>query len=101
MNEPDKTVPLTRGIGGPVIGTASVAEDGTLTAEVTDPDAVEALRPAFSAFSIGTVPDRERIVHDDPALAARIREGIAEAECGETVYHGSLAQHLDDGDDDE
>ena len=45
------------------------------------------------------IPERERLVHDDPALAQQIRDGIAEAERGETVYRGSFAQYLD-GDDD-
>lgn len=41
------------------------------------------------------IPERERLVHDDPELAARIREGIEQAERGETVDLGSFAQHLD------
>lgn len=41
------------------------------------------------------IPERERLVHDDPALAEQIREGIAEAEAGETVGLGSFAEHLD------
>lgn len=40
------------------------------------------------------VPERERLVHEDPELAAQIREGIAEAEAGRTVDLGSFAQHL-------
>lgn len=40
--------------------------------------------------------DREQIVHDDPVLAAQIREGIAEAERGETVHLGSFAQYLEE-----
>jgi len=47
------------------------------------------------------VPERERLVHDDPVPAAQIREGIAEAEAGRTVDLGSFAQHLDEGDDDD
>lgn len=43
--------------------------------------------------------EREQIVHDDPALAAQIRKGIAEAERGETVHLGSFAQYAEDGDD--
>lgn len=39
--------------------------------------------------------ERERLVHDDPELAAQIREGTAEAERGDTVDLGSFAQHLD------
>lgn len=41
------------------------------------------------------VPERERLVHEDPELAASIRQGIAEAENGETVYRGTFAQYLD------
>jgi hypothetical protein len=44
---------------------------------------------------------RERLVHDDPELAAQIREGVAQAERGETVDLGDFAQYLDEGDDDE
>jgi len=47
------------------------------------------------AFWRRPIPDRERLVHDDPGLAAQIREGIAEAERGETVDLGSFAQALD------
>lgn len=39
---------------------------------------------------------REQLLHDSPALADQIREGIAEAEAGQTVYLGSFAEHLDD-----
>jgi hypothetical protein len=46
------------------------------------------------------IPERERLVHDDPALAARIRQGIAEAEAGLTVDRGSFAKYLDDEPDD-
>jgi hypothetical protein len=41
------------------------------------------------------IPERERIIHDNPELAAQIREGIAQAERGETVDLGSFAHHLD------
>jgi hypothetical protein len=44
------------------------------------------------------VHERERLVHENLALAAQIRRGIAEAECGETRDLGSFAQYLD-GDD--
>lgn len=45
--------------------------------------------------------ERERLVHENPELAAQIREGVAEAERGETVDLGSFAQHLDERDDDD
>ncbi len=41
------------------------------------------------------IPQRERLVHDDAVLAEQIREGVAEAERGETVDLGSFAQHLE------
>lgn len=41
------------------------------------------------------IPERERLVHDDPALAEQIREGIAQAERGETVDLGNFAQYLE------
>lgn len=44
------------------------------------------------------VPERERLVHENPELAAQIREGITEAERGETADLGSFAQYLDDED---
>jgi hypothetical protein len=40
--------------------------------------------------------ERERIVHENPELAQQIREGVEEAEAGQTVYLGSFAQYLDD-----
>lgn len=57
---------------------------------------VEIAYPLIRAY----IADRERLVHEDPQLAAQIREGIAQAQRGETVDLGSFAQHLDeDGDD--
>ena len=46
------------------------------------------------------IPERERLVHENPELAEQVREGIAQAERGETVDLGSFAQHLDESDDD-
>jgi hypothetical protein len=45
-------------------------------------------------------PEREMIVWDNPDLAQEIREGIAEAERGETVDLGSFAGYSDDEDED-
>jgi hypothetical protein len=42
------------------------------------------------------IPERERLVHEDPELAANIREGIAEAERGGTADLGSFSPYLDD-----
>ena len=41
------------------------------------------------------------LVWENPALAEQIREGIAEAEVGATVYLGSFAQFLTEDDDEE
>lgn len=45
---------------------------------------------------LADIPERERLVHENPELAAQIREGIAESERSETRDLGSFAQHLDD-----
>lgn len=45
---------------------------------------------------LADMPERERLVHENPELATQIRCGIAEAERGETVYLGSFSQHLDE-----
>src|ERR1700684_4170404 len=47
-----------------------------------------------------SIPEREMIVWRKPDLAAEIREGIAEAERGETVDLGSFAQYGDVEDED-
>jgi len=39
--------------------------------------------------------ERERLVHENPGLAAQIREGVAQAERGESVDLGSFARYLD------
>lgn len=44
---------------------------------------------------ISDVPERERIVHENPELAEQIRQGLAEADRGDTVYRGSFAQYLE------
>lgn len=41
---------------------------------------------------------REQHVHDDPALAQRIRDGIDDAHAGRTVDLGDFSQYLDDVD---
>ena len=46
-------------------------------------------------------PEREMIVWRKPELAASIREGIAQAEAGQTTDRGSFAQFADDADDDD
>ncbi|MGH7485938.1 MAG: hypothetical protein ACREMY_10115, partial [bacterium] len=47
-----------------------------------------------------SIPEREMLVWRNPDLAAEIREGIAEAERGETVDLGSFVQYGDDEDED-
>ena len=48
-----------------------------------------------------SIPEREMIVWRDPDLARAIREGVAEAERGETTDLGSFAEYANDGDTDE
>lgn len=48
-----------------------------------------------------SIPEREMLVWENPPLAEQIREGIAEAEAGKTVYLGSFAQFLTEDDDEE
>jgi hypothetical protein len=43
-----------------------------------------------------SIPERERLVHDNPALAQQICEGVEEAKAGRAVSLGSFAQYLDD-----
>ena len=46
-----------------------------------------------------SIPEREMIVGRNPELAASIREGIAEAERGDTVERGSFGQYADADDE--
>lgn len=64
-------------------------------------DGWERLDYSERSFWRRPVPERERLVHENPALAAQIREGITEAERGDTVDLGSFAQYLDESDDDD
>jgi hypothetical protein len=43
-----------------------------------------------------SIPEREMIVWRNPELAASVREGIAQAEAGQTVDRGSFEQYADD-----
>jgi hypothetical protein len=45
-----------------------------------------------------SIPEREMIVWRHPELASAIRDGIAEAESGQTVDLGSFSQYADDED---
>ena len=58
-------------------------------------DGLVVLEPVVS------IPEREMLVWEYPALAQQIRTGIAEAESGRTVELGSFEQFLDEDEDDE
>jgi len=58
-------------------------------------DGLVVLEPVVS------IPEREMLAWEDPALALQIREGVAEAEAGRTADLGGFAQFLNGGDDDE
>jgi hypothetical protein len=45
------------------------------------------------------IPERERLVHENPGLRAAIERGMADAAAGRVEGRGSLAQYLDDTDD--
>jgi hypothetical protein len=48
-----------------------------------------------------SIPEREMIVWRNPELAAAVRQGIAEAEAGQTTDRGSFAQYAEDADDED
>jgi hypothetical protein len=48
-----------------------------------------------------SIPEREMVVWRNPELAASIREGIGQAEAGQTVDRGSFEQFADDDDGEE
>lgn len=58
-------------------------------------DGLVVLEPVVS------IPEREMLVWENPALAQQIREGIAEAETGKTADLGSFAAFLNEVHDDE
>lgn len=57
-------------------------------------DGVLLLTPVVS------IPERELIVWENPALAARIRTGITDAQAGRTVDLGDFTSHATDTDQD-
>ncbi|AWN06000.1 hypothetical protein SEA_RAVENPUFF_43 [Streptomyces phage RavenPuff] len=58
----DKEVPLTLGVGGPVVGTAKVTKDGVVIGEITDDNLRKKLQGDLSSFAIGRDPaDRYRV----------------------------------------
>jgi len=48
-----------------------------------------------------SIPEREMIVWRNPELAASIRQGVAEAEAGQTQDRGSFADYADDPEDED
>jgi hypothetical protein len=48
-----------------------------------------------------SIPEREMIVWRNPQVAQAIREGLDQAERGETVDRGSFSQYVDQADDDD
>lgn len=50
----NKTVPLTWGIGGPTIGTATIDENGLMMGEIENPDVKRLLFGETSAISVHT-----------------------------------------------
>lgn len=56
LDEEDKEVPLTLGVGGPVVGTAKVTKDGVVIGEITDDNLRKKLQGDLSSFAIGRDP---------------------------------------------
>jgi hypothetical protein len=48
-----------------------------------------------------SIPEREMIVWRNPELAAAVRQGIAEAEAGQTTDRGSFAHYAEDPEDED
>jgi hypothetical protein len=48
-----------------------------------------------------SIPEREMIVWRQPEIASAVRDGLLEAERGDTVDLGSFAEYADDEDPDE
>lgn len=43
-----------------------------------------------------SIPEREMIVWDSPALAEEVRQGVTDAEAGETLNLGDFTRYLDE-----
>ena len=65
-----------------------------LAEEALEADAGEDWARLILEDKVREVHERERLVSEHPVLAAQIREGIAEAERGETRDLGSFADYL-------
>lgn len=48
-----------------------------------------------------SIPEREMVVWRNPELAAAVRQGIAEAEAGQTTDRGSFAQYAEGTEDED
>jgi|ERR1039457_4757501 hypothetical protein len=48
-----------------------------------------------------SIPEREMVVWRNPELAASIRQGISEAEAGQTTDRGSFEQYAEDAEDED
>lgn len=68
LEEEGKVVPLTLGVGGPVVGTAKIV-NGQVVGEITDEDLVKQLQGDLSSFAIG---------RRDPAEKYRVRPQYSE-----------------------
>jgi hypothetical protein len=55
-----KKVPLTRGVGGPVVGTCEISPNGDIVdCKITDPDMVwDLTRDLAVSFAIGLTPEQ-------------------------------------------
>ena len=59
--EEDKEVPLTLGVGGPVIGSVKLTKDGAVIGEITDENLRKKMLGDLSVFAVGRDPaDRYR-----------------------------------------
>lgn len=59
IDQEPRTVPLKLGVGGPVIGTATVDKDGNVTiGEITDPAVKQALQHPGALYSLADPADR-------------------------------------------
>lgn len=73
VDDEEKEVPLTLGVGGPVIGTARVTKNGVVIGEITDDNLRKKLQGDLSAFSIGRDPaDRYRVDSEEPITPASL-----------------------------
>ena len=74
---------------------AAWIEPHTMNTYLEHDDAMTCVKIAYPLIA-AYIAERERPVRDDPQLAAQIREGIVEAERGQTVHLCSFAEHIDE-----